>query len=127
MGNTALHTTYAVADTFIGGAGVAKVLKSLSGTKKLIDTENVLIKASGGNKPDVSIILKSIDARLHLGYHAIGATKPFWHVGLGTASQSWLHLPAKPILAGVAAIRGYLSGINSETNNIQTEQVTDNK
>ena len=106
--NTVLSVGYDVADVIAGGKAISTAMKGLTKTVKIVDTENVLLKASGGAKPDLSLLSKSGEWRVHLGYHPWSqSVESAWHIGLGVANK--VHIPAKPLLYGASILKGVYS------------------
>lgn len=123
--NTAAHVVYDVVDIAISLKATPSALSALSNENKtLFKTENTLIKANAGVKPDISILSTTKGGspawRYHLGYHPIAGSSPFWHLGLEGdlvksasnvfgSSAGKIHLPFAPIAEVIAGIGSYFS------------------
>ena len=123
--NTAAHVAYSVVDIALGLKASPSAFSQLSNEiKPILKTENTLLKANAGIKPDISFLSTTKGGspawRYHLGYHSIAGTSPFWHLGLEGnlvksvsnfigSSASKIHLPFAPIAETIAGINSYFS------------------
>lgn len=118
--NSLLQAAYTGVEIFSAGKAVTALLSNVSGTKKLYDSSSTIIKATGGTKPDLSIISKVKNWRAHLGYHPIGSQPAFWHIGVGTAGSTWAHPSALSVLTGIAGLGSALTFADRYNGSVST-------